>query len=59
MNVFYDAGLLFESNLVSGTNYRKGETLTHRCDIVGPLTMHYVFRVTFSSVPTIFLLYNQ
>lgn len=28
MNVFYDAGLLFESNMVSGTNYRKGETLT-------------------------------
>lgn len=28
MNVFYDAGLLFESNLVTGTNYRKGQTLT-------------------------------
>lgn len=28
INVFYDAGLLFESNLVPGTNYRKGETQT-------------------------------
>lgn len=28
ISVFYDAGLLFESNLVEGTNYRKGETLT-------------------------------
>lgn len=28
MNVFYDAGLLFESSLVTGTKYRKGETLT-------------------------------
>lgn len=26
MNVFYDAGLLFESNTASGTPYRQGDT---------------------------------
>lgn len=26
LNVFYDAGLLFESNTASGTPYRQGDT---------------------------------
>lgn len=62
MNVFYDAGLLFESNLVPGTNYRKGETLTSTS--VEPhgsiYTALHVFRVTFCSVLTLlYIVYHH
>lgn len=33
MSVFYDAGLVFESNLGSGTVYRQGNTTSLLCPL--------------------------
>lgn len=49
MNVFYDAGLLFESNLVSGTDYRKGETLSQNQQFSGTSWVHLHCTTCFQS----------
>lgn len=49
INVFYDAGLLFESNLVSGTNYRKGETLCQNQQFSGTSWVHLHCTTCFQS----------